>query len=154
MTLGYARVMAGEELLKLRELFYPLAAGRGEVEKVYDAAVQIFEGLVKKLEVASLEEKERILLEMQEMGLLVTQESDLLNDKLNLSEEELSSLLQDPNQFREEHWALLISTKQRLNELVQSAAKALKSSILVDKHPSHKPPTGKRPPRRSDWMKS
>ncbi len=146
--------MAGEELLKLKELFYPLAAGRGEVGNVYDAAVQIFEGLVKKLEGASLEEKERILLEMQEMGLLVAQESDLLNEKLNLSDEELSTLLQDPNQFREDHWALLTSTRQKLNELAQNAAKALKSSILVEKQPPHKPPTGKRSPRRSDWMKS
>lgn len=150
--------MTSQELVRLKELFAELAARKPVgVERVFEEALKIFETLVSQLEGASLERKQEILSEMQEVSSLIGKETALLYERAGMTEEEVSTRSESSTYFPEEYWRLLQSTRQRLNDLAVQAAKTLKTSVLEEK-PSQKPPhPGKKPPggpRRSDWLKS
>lgn len=150
--------MTSQELVRLKELFAELAARKPVgVESVFEEAIALFEKLVDQLEGASLERKQEILSEMQEVSSLIGKETALLYERAGMTEEEVSTRSESSQYFPEEAWRLLQSIRQRLNDLAIKAAKTLKTSVLEEK-PSQKPPqSGKRPPgasRRSDWLKS
>ncbi|MFI5334540.1 MAG: hypothetical protein ACHQT8_05180 [Chlamydiales bacterium] len=151
--------MASPELLKLRELFAQLTSGKMlDVATVFEEAVNIFEALVRELEGASLEKKQEILSEMQEVGNLLSKETAILYEKAGMSEEEVSTRSESSQYFSEESWRLVQYTRQRLNDLASKSAKVLKTSILGEKAaPKPTAPSARRPPKstkRSDWLKS
>jgi hypothetical protein len=148
----------GEELNSLRDLLAVLRAKRSfRTEEVFQQAIDFFEALVATLENASVERKSEILLEMQEMAALLSQEVPLLYEKAGLTEEQILENAHSPESFAAEDWKLLSSMRQRLNDLAQAAAKSLSASLL-DAKPSKNPsPSLKSPspkPKKSRWMKS
>jgi hypothetical protein len=153
--------MAGERLSRLRELLAELATRPVSVERAFRQMIEIFEELVGALDGKPLEEKEEILIEMQEMNSLLSREAPALLGRAGAEEGGLEALSVAPENFSEDHWELVRAARERLNDLAQMAAKMLGSSALDIK--STPPPLKNRPkpgkhhpphPKRTDWMKT
>ena len=153
--------MAGERLFKLKELLAELATRPVSVERAFRQTLEIFEELVSSLDGKSLEEKEEILSEMQEMSALLSREAPSFFDRAGVEDGELEALSNTPENFPSDHWQLIQTTRERLNDLAQIAAKILVSSVLDQKttpiRPESRPKPGKpHAPhaKRTDWMKT
>ena len=147
--------MAQDEFKRLIEFFKLSPKERADrFEEVFENSAEFFEKLNYILKNGTLEEKQKMIQELQQLQVVVREETSKLADSTGLSEEELKSFAEDSSNFTPEHWEMIQKAREKIQADASEASKMLNFQPESPKPPSDKPKKKPKGHGKSGWVKS
>jgi len=129
--------MIKDEFNHLMNLFAQGADGQPiNLEEVFKQSFAFFDHLNIQLQKGSQEEKKEALMMMSEMYTQMMQETKKICEKTGMSEEQLSSYAENPNNFSPEQWA---SIQEARNKMLSTGKNLAQSVSSLDNTGADKP---------------
>ena len=119
--------------------------------EVFEQSAAFFERFNYIMKEGTLDEKRRMLEELQELQRVVQEETAKLSDTTGLSEEELKAFAENQSNFSEDQWNMIQSTKGRIEKNAGEVSNLLKFDESQGN--GAKPKKGKKP-KKPGWIKS
>ncbi len=143
-----------DEFAKIMKFFSMSQEERAEnFENVFEQSAEFFEKFNHIMKEGTLEEKQLMISELQELQKVVQEETDKLSDSSGLSPEELKEFASKPENFSPEQWEMIQSTRSRIEKDAEEASNNLSFNELPNS--PAKPIKKKKTPRdKGGWIKS
>lgn len=153
------------EFERLMALFNQGVEGKAmNLNEVFRESFTFFEHLKRKLVRGTPDEKKQIVEMMTEMYKKLIGEVKAVCEKTGLSEEQLMSFSDNPNNFSPEQWQAIQDAKSKMSDTGKDIAHLLVDNLnklgqkVTAPEPKSATPAPKKPPQKGpgkkDWMKS
>lgn len=145
--------MLQDEFKRLMTLFQEAADGKAiNLEEVFAQSLAFFEHLKHQIATGSQEDKIEAMRLMSEMYQQMIATSRRICETTGMSEEQLVSFAENPDNFTPEQWRAIQASKDQIADSGKDLAKLLEGtqqrpSSSKEKKPPHKGP-------KSQWMRS
>ncbi len=155
--------MLRDEFNRLMSLFALSSEGKTiNLDELFKESVSFFEHLNYQLKNGTYDEKHEALNMMSELYTEMTAQTQRICQKTGMSEEQLATFAENPNNFTPEQWRSVQETKEKMAAAGQDLAKNAKPMLNAPKEspsrpassPSSKPPTTRKKSKKSDWLRS
>ncbi len=154
--------MIKDEFDRLMSLFHDASSGKKvDLQQLFTQATGFFEHLKNELKNGTEEEKKEVLNMMSEMYKQILKETQQISKASGLTEEQLLSYADNPNNFTPAQWKSIQESKARIEKAGAELVRTVRQSTTQAKEPSSTHPPLERKPhsphkksKRSDWTKS
>ncbi|MBY0529685.1 MAG: hypothetical protein K2P51_05780 [Rhabdochlamydiaceae bacterium] len=155
--------MLRDEFNRLMSLFAQSTEGKAiNLDELFKESISFFEHLNYQLKNGTYDEKHEALGMMSELYAEMNAQTQRICQKTGMSEEQLATFADNPNNFTAEQWQSVQETKAKMAAAGQDIAKNVKPLPTAPKEgpsrpaspPSSKPSVGRKRSKRSDWLRS
>ncbi|MCP5509232.1 MAG: hypothetical protein H7A39_02335 [Chlamydiales bacterium] len=122
--------------------------------EVFEKSAEFFEKFNHVMKEGSLEDKQRMIAELQELQRVVQEETEKLTNMTGMSEEELKAFAENKNNFTPEQWEMVQQTRSRIQKDTTEVSNLIQFNEPGSEQ-SHKPKKPKNiAKKKTDWLKS
>ena len=144
-----------DEFAKIMKFFSMSQEERAEhFPEVFEQSAEFFEKFNHIMKEGTLEEKQHMIAELQELQRVVQEETSKLTDMTGLSDEELKAFAENEKNFTPEQWKMIQNTRGRIEKDATEVSNLLKFNEEGSEGESSPKKPKKPSKKKQDWLKS
>lgn len=146
--------MLKDEFQRLIRIFQDGAEGKPvNLAEVFSQSIEFFQHLKGQIEKGTPEERKEAMQMMAELYNQMMAETKKITERSGVSEEQLLSFAENPNNFSPEQWKQIQESKQKIAQAGQELSKVMQQLAKGETPTKSDDKKGKKP-KKSQWMRS